>query len=143
MQLFIGGACAGKRCIVRQRFDAAVWHSAYAGCRLEAWHTAAASSGCLVLEGWERWLAVRMANEPDDDGLRQAMAGELDALCEWEARSGGEAVLILLEMGRGIVPLLPEQRRLRDLNGWLAQDAAARCERVWCVWHGMLQQLSS
>lgn len=142
MQLFIGGARAGKRGIVRQRFDAAVWHSAHAGCALKAWPSAVESARCLVLEGWERWLAARLADEPSDDRLRQAMATELDALREWEARSGGEVVLVMLEMGRGIVPLSAEKRRLRDLNGWLAQDAAARCERVWYVWHGLLKQLS-
>ncbi|QOR39474.1 adenosylcobinamide kinase [Billgrantia diversa] len=142
MQLFIGGTCAGKRSIVRQRFDTAVWHSAYIGCALKKWPSSAASTRCLVMEGWEHWLAARLADEPDDDGLRQAMAIELDALHAWEARSGGEVVLVMLEMGRGIVPLSAEKRRLRDLNGWLAQDAAARCERVWYVWNGLLKQLS-
>lgn len=142
MQLFIGGTCAGKRNVVRQRFDSACWHSAYAGCQLETWHMAAASSRCLVLEGWERWIATRIADEPDDDRLRHAVVGELDALCGWEALQGGEVVLILLEMGCGIVPLGSEKRRLRDLNGWLAQDAAARCERVWYVRHGLAKSLT-
>lgn len=142
MQLFIGGTCAGKRGVVRQRFDSAGWHSAHAGCALETWPSTAATTRCLVLEGWERWLAERIAVEPDDDRLRHAMASELDALHAWEAREGGEAVLIMLEMGRGIVPLLPGQRRLRDLNGWLAQDAASRCERVWYVWNGLVKSLT-
>lgn len=141
MQLFIGGACAGKRGIVKQRFDSPRWHSAYAGCRLESWPPLA-KAPCLVLEGWECWIAERLDGEPDDDRLRQAMTLELDALRAWEAEHGGEAVLILLEMGRGIVPLGLENRRLRDLNGWLAQDAAARCERVWYVWNGLVKELS-
>ncbi|MCE8019629.1 adenosylcobinamide kinase [Halomonas sp. MCCC 1A11036] len=141
MQLFIGGAYAGKRDVVRQRFEAPHWHSAHAGGRLEAWRSLA-ETRCLVLEGWERWIGERLAAEPDDDRLRQAMARELDALWGWEAERGGEAVLILLEMGRGIVPLGLDNRRLRDLNGWLAQDAAARCERVWYVWNGLVKELS-
>jgi adenosylcobinamide kinase/adenosylcobinamide-phosphate guanylyltransferase len=141
MQLFIGGACAGKRDAVRQRFDAPHWHSAHAGCRLEAWRSLP-ETRCLVLEGWERWIGQRLADEPEDDRLRQAMARELDALRSWEAERGGEAVLILLEMGRGIVPLGRENRRLRDLNGWLAQDAAARCERVRYVWNGLVKSLT-
>ncbi|MGQ4880427.1 bifunctional adenosylcobinamide kinase/adenosylcobinamide-phosphate guanylyltransferase [Billgrantia sp. LNSP4103-1] len=142
MQLFIGGTHAGKRGIVRQRFDSPGWHSAHMGCRLEAWPATAALARGLVLEGWECWLAERLADQPDDDRLRDAMAGELDALREWEARKGAEAVLIMLEMGRGIVPLDPAKRRLRDLNGWLAQDAAARCERVWYVWNGLARPLT-
>ena len=141
MQLFIGGTCAGKRGVVRQRFDAPHWHSAHARDRLEAWPSVA-DTACLVLEGWERWIGERLAAEPDDDRLRQAMVRELDALRAWEAEQGGQAVLILLEMGRGIVPLGLENRRLRDLNGWLAQDPAARCERVWYVWNGLVKELS-
>ena len=141
MQLFIGGACAGKRDAVRQRFDAPRWHSAYVGSRLETW-PAFGEARCLVLEGWECWIGQRLAEEPDDDRLRQAMARELDALRAWEAEQDGEAVLILLEMGRGIVPLGLENRRLRDLNGWLAQDAAARCERAWYVWNGLVKSLT-
>ncbi|MDX5378045.1 MAG: bifunctional adenosylcobinamide kinase/adenosylcobinamide-phosphate guanylyltransferase [Halomonas sp.] len=141
MQLFIGGACAGKRDAVRQRFDAPYWHSAHAGSRLEGWRSLTKKS-CLVLEGWECWIGQRLAGEPDDDRLRRAMARELDALRAWEAEQGGQAVLILLEMGRGIVPLGRQNRRLRDLNGWLAQDAAARCERVWYVWNGLVKSLT-
>ncbi|MBA2780026.1 bifunctional adenosylcobinamide kinase/adenosylcobinamide-phosphate guanylyltransferase [Billgrantia kenyensis] len=141
MQLFIGGTCAGKRDAVTQRFDAPHWHSAHAGCRLEAWRSRGAAR-CLVLEGWECWIAEQLADEPNDDRLRRAMMRELDALHAWEAEWGGEAVLILLEMGRGIVPIGRENRRLRDLNGWLAQDAAARCERVWYVWNGLVKELS-
>ncbi len=141
MQLFIGGACAGKRSIVRQRFGAARWYSAYLGDRLEAWRSVT-EAGCLVLEGWERWIAERIAAEPDDDRLRHALVRELDALRAWEDAQGGEVVLVLLEMGRGIVPLGHENRRLRDLNGWLAQDAAARCERAWYVWHGLVKSLT-
>lgn len=141
MQLFLGGTCAGKRDAVRQRFHAPHWHTAHAGCRLEAWPSVA-KAPCLVLEGWERWIAERLAAEPDDDRLRHALVRELDALRAWEDERGGEAVLILLEMGRGIVPLGQDNRRLRDLNGWLAQDAAVRCERAWYVWHGLVKSLT-
>ena len=141
MQLFIGGAWAGKRRAVTERFVLPHWHSAYQGHALAEWPVAAASARCLVLEGWERWIAARLYNEADDDQLRQVLSGELDTLHAWEAGQGREVVLIMLEMGRGIVPLSPEKRRLRDLNGWLAQDAAARCEQVWYVRHGLCRSL--
>lgn len=31
-----------------------------------------------------------------------------------------------------------EQRRLRDLNGWFAQDATAQAEQVWDVRRGLV-----
>ena len=141
MQLFIGGACAGKRRAVTEQFASPHWHSAYQGDALAEWPAAVAATRCLVLEGWERWIAARLAGEADDDKLRQALSRELDTLNAWEAGQGREVVLIMLEMGRGIVPLSPEKRRLRDLNGWLAQDAAARCEQVWYVRHGLCRSL--
>ena len=143
MQLFIGGACAGKRRVVTEKFVSPHWHSAYQGDTLAKWPVAAAASRCLVLEGWEHWIAARLASEADDDKLRQDLSRELDTLHAWETGRGGEVVLIMLEMGRGIVPLSAEKRRLRDLNGWLAQDAAARCERVWYVRHGLYRSLKS
>lgn len=142
MQLFIGGACAGKRRVVTQRFASPHWHSAYQENSLAEWPVAAASARCLIVEGWERWVAARLASEANDDKLRHDLVTELDALRAWETEQGGEVVLIMLEMGRGIVPLSPEKRRLRDLNGWLAQDAAARCEQVWYVWHGLVRSLT-
>ena len=142
MQLFIGGACAGKRRAVTEQFASPYWHSAYQGHALAEW-PAAAATRCLVLEGGERWIAARLAGEADDDKLRHDLTKELDILHAWEAGQGREVVLIMLEMGRGIVPLAPVKRRLRDLNGWLAQDAAARCERVWYVRHGLYRSLKS
>ncbi len=66
----------------------------------------------------------------------------LETLLAAERRTGATITLILEEMGRGIVPMSPRQRRLRDLNGWLAQDAAARAEAVYYVWHGLVRRLA-
>jgi adenosylcobinamide kinase / adenosylcobinamide-phosphate guanylyltransferase len=50
-------------------------------------------------------------------------------------------VIIANELGRGLVPIARDQRRLRDLSGWFTQDAAAHAEQVWYVRHGLLQAL--
>lgn len=141
MQLFFGGACAGKRTAVRRRFAAPVWHSAYRGQALRQWRRHTLDGDCLVLEGWERWIAEALGDEPDDDRLRAGLVAELEALRAWE-NDGMVVVLLMREMGRGIVPMARAERRLRDLNGWLVQDAAARCDRVWYVWHGLERSLS-
>jgi adenosylcobinamide kinase/adenosylcobinamide-phosphate guanylyltransferase len=147
MQLFIGGACAGKREAVRSRFPGARWHCAYDGKALEAWRDTLPRQGVLVLEGWECWLAAWLVDEPadapDDDSLRQRLRMLLATWQDLEREAAVGVVLILPEMGRGIVPLDRSERRLRDLAGWLAQDTAACCEAVWYVRHGLVQRLSA
>ncbi|EPC00532.1 hypothetical protein L861_06215 [Litchfieldella anticariensis FP35 = DSM 16096] len=141
MQLFIGGAYAGKRTAVRERFDSPFWCSAYDGKGLDEWRSAIGTEHCLVLEGWEEWLKTELASEPDDDRVRERMRGELESIRAQEDVHGLQVVLIMLEMGRGIVPLDVGDRRLRDLAGWLAQDAATHCEHVWYVWNGLARPL--
>lgn len=141
MQLFIGGACAGKRDIVAARFPEAVWHRMGEGGALSVWRDRLVPGRPLVITGWVDWLAEALVGTRDDDRLRGRLADELAAMTAAERQTGGEAVLIVPEMGRGIVPMAAEDRRLRDLAGWLAQDAAARAEAVWYVRHGLVRCL--
>ncbi|WP_458525051.1 bifunctional adenosylcobinamide kinase/adenosylcobinamide-phosphate guanylyltransferase [Onishia taeanensis] len=141
MQLFIGGACAGKGDIVTARFPGAVWWKVGEEGALSGWRHRLASGQCLVITAWADWLARALVDEPDDDRLRARWADELAAMGEAERHRGGDIVLILPDMGRGIVPLAVEDRRLRDLAGWLSQDAASVAEAVWYVRHGLARRL--
>lgn len=141
MQLFIGGACAGKRDAVSERFPTARWHRLGAGTPLDGWRATANPATPLVVSGWTAWLEAALADEPDDDRLRERLAAALEALAVAEREGDSTMVLILDEMGRGIVPMAASARRLRDLAGWLAQDAAARAEAVWYVRHGLVKSL--
>ncbi len=140
MQLFIGGACAGKRDLVAARFPNAAW-SRVDEAGLEGRENDMRSGAVQVLIGWTGWLEAALADEPDDDRLRARLVAALDTLRDAERDARGEVVLILPEMGRGIVPMDAADRRLRDLAGWLAQDAAARAEAVWYVRHGLARRL--
>ncbi|WP_108447149.1 bifunctional adenosylcobinamide kinase/adenosylcobinamide-phosphate guanylyltransferase [Halomonas denitrificans] len=142
MRLFIGGACAGKRDLVANRFPAATWWRAGEGAFPDGWRSRLAPGQCLVITGWLDGLTAALVDEPDDDRLRARLVAELEAMVEAERREQGEVVLILAEVGRGIVPLDPAERRLRDLAGWLGQDAAARADEVWYVRHGLARCLS-
>ncbi|PMR78745.1 bifunctional adenosylcobinamide kinase/adenosylcobinamide-phosphate guanylyltransferase [Billgrantia endophytica] len=141
MQLFIGGACAGKRDVVKARFPAAGWHRIEARPGLNAWQDRVVAGMDLVLTGWLDWLDAALDVEPADDTLRSTMTEALDDLCHAEREQGFQVVLILPEIGRGIVPMDARDRRLRDLAGWLAQDAAVRARQVWYVRHGLVQSL--
>ncbi|MFG6178273.1 bifunctional adenosylcobinamide kinase/adenosylcobinamide-phosphate guanylyltransferase [Halomonas sp. THAF12] len=140
MQLFIGGACAGKRDLVAARFPDAAW-SRVDEAGLEGCEKDLRSGAVRVLTGWTDWLEAVLADESDDDRLRARLVAALDRLRDAEREARGETVLILPEMGRGIVPMDAADRRLRDLAGWLAQDAAARAESVWYVRHGLARRL--
>ncbi|MEQ5800651.1 bifunctional adenosylcobinamide kinase/adenosylcobinamide-phosphate guanylyltransferase [Halomonas sp. H10-9-1] len=140
MQLFIGGACAGKHEAVTERFPTACWHRLAPGAPLESWR-ASITAAPLVLTGWTTWLEGALGAEPDDDRLRERLVATLDALVAVERRGGPVVVLVLSEIGRGIVPMAASTRRLRDLAGWLAQDAAARAESVCYVRHGLVKRL--
>ncbi|WP_168013344.1 bifunctional adenosylcobinamide kinase/adenosylcobinamide-phosphate guanylyltransferase [Halomonas salinarum] len=141
MQLFIGGACAGKGDIVTTRFPGALWLKAGEGGGLSGWRDRLAPGRPLVISGWSGCLSRALVDEGDDDRIRRRLADELEAMVEAERQGCGEIVLIVPEMGRGIVPMAVEDRRLRDLAGWLAQDAAARAEAVWYVRHGLARRL--
>ncbi|GAA0578131.1 bifunctional adenosylcobinamide kinase/adenosylcobinamide-phosphate guanylyltransferase [Halomonas salifodinae] len=135
MRVVIGGAHAGKRDAVRAWGGAPRWLEA------ECLPEAPPPAGDLVIDGWAAWIAAQLEGEADNDRLRARLGQTLETLLAAERRTGVTITLILEEMGRGIVPMSPRQRRLRDLNGWLAQDAAARAAAVYYVWHGLVRRL--
>nr|WP_298251084.1 bifunctional adenosylcobinamide kinase/adenosylcobinamide-phosphate guanylyltransferase [uncultured Halomonas sp.] len=140
MQCFIGGACSGRRDLVDERFPEARWHRLAPGQGVADWLDDVPVGATLVITGWAAWLAAALVDD-NDDGVRASWRIMLQALAAAQRRQGLELVLILDEMGRGIVPMAPEARRLRDLNGWLAQEVASRCTAVWHVRHGLARRL--
>ncbi|OBX37424.1 hypothetical protein A8U91_01790 [Halomonas elongata] len=70
MQLFIGGAHAGKRDLVASRFPEAVWSTA----EEEPWREERPAGRTRVITGWHHWLETALAAESDDDRLRAGSA---------------------------------------------------------------------
>jgi adenosylcobinamide kinase / adenosylcobinamide-phosphate guanylyltransferase len=141
MLCVIGGACSGRRALVAARYPRADWHRLGPGESPAAWAGLPTSGGVLVITGWAAWLKALLAATADDETVREAWRERLVALGEAERETGGEALLILDEMGCGIVPMAFDARRLRDLNGWLAQEVAARSRAVWQIRHGLCKRL--
>ncbi|MCW4153136.1 bifunctional adenosylcobinamide kinase/adenosylcobinamide-phosphate guanylyltransferase [Vreelandella janggokensis] len=138
MQLFIGGACAGKHDAVTARFPDAVWHRLAPGKRLEECQQALVADTPLVITGVLEWLEAALANA-ENDALRQQWQGDMTRLCQRAGELKAPLIIIANDVGRGIVPMQPKQRRLRDLNGWFTQDATAQADKVWYVRHGLVQ----
>jgi adenosylcobinamide kinase/adenosylcobinamide-phosphate guanylyltransferase len=141
MQLVVGGAYSGKRRIVREAFDSRIWISAYDGDTWRGIQEKWKPGRTLVLEGWEKWIIEELEEETNMDIIRRRYLELLQSLSLEEGLKGSQVVLIMLEMGRGVVPVSKEERRIRDLNGWLLQDAAFLANKVIYVWHGLAKCL--
>lgn len=137
MHSFIGGAGSGRRRLVTERFPEARWHRLAAEEGVDACLAGHEGREALVVDGIGDWLAAALTETPDDDALRGVWQGLLDGL----VAAPCEVVLVLDEMGRGIVPMDPAARRLRDHNGWLTQAAVARSQAAWYLRHGLCKQL--
>ncbi|MFJ5537416.1 bifunctional adenosylcobinamide kinase/adenosylcobinamide-phosphate guanylyltransferase [Vreelandella titanicae] len=137
MQLFIGGACAGKRDAVAERFLKANWWRLDAAKPFSDSQQALVADTPLVLTGVLEWLGAALERD-DNDALRQQWQSDMAALCQRAEELNAPLIIIANEVGRGIVPMQPEQRRLRDLNGWFIQDSTAQAEQVWYVRHGLV-----
>ncbi|MBE0403991.1 bifunctional adenosylcobinamide kinase/adenosylcobinamide-phosphate guanylyltransferase [Halomonas citrativorans] len=141
MQLFIGGACAGKRSLVKTRFPSAVWWRLAPGQRLRECAGVMLPSTPLILHGVLEWLSASMDSDAGSDGWRSQWCDDLNELLQSAKAQQTALVIIASDIGRGIVPIERHQRRLRDLNGWFSQDVAERAEHVWYVRHGLVQGL--
>jgi adenosylcobinamide kinase/adenosylcobinamide-phosphate guanylyltransferase len=119
---------------VKSKWQNASWISAYEGQQLLQWKEENASKATLVFEGFEQWI---MEDNRDASKLREDYRLYLKAVLEQKK----EVILIMLETGKGIVPISEEERRMRDLLGWIQQDAAALCNDVYHVWHGMARKI--
>ena len=140
MQLFIGGSCAGKRDAVAARFPAAIWWR-LADCQpLEKTQHALVANTPLIIHGVLDWLSGG-AERSDDDTLRQQWQSDMTLLSQRANEQSALLIIIATEVGRGIVPMQPAQRRLRDLNGWFTQDVTAQADKVWYVRHGLVTQI--
>lgn len=137
MQLFIGGACAGKRDAVAARFPGAVWHRLAPDQRLKECLQTLVADTPLVITGVLAWLDAALANT-QNDLLRQQWQGDMTRLCQYADQLNAPLMIIATDVGRGVVPMQPEQRRLRDLNGWFSQDATTQADQVWYVRHGLV-----
>ncbi|MGM0836405.1 MAG: bifunctional adenosylcobinamide kinase/adenosylcobinamide-phosphate guanylyltransferase [Bacillota bacterium] len=141
MQLVIGGAFAGKRDIVRKKHEEFSWISSYYNDLLSDWDQKWRGGTTLVLEGWERWIEDQMKKEAVDAVIRAEFSKFFQSFLEEERLRNDSIVLIMLEVGRGIVPIDKDERRFRDLAGWILQDAAKMAEEVQYVWHGIAKRL--
>jgi adenosylcobinamide kinase/adenosylcobinamide-phosphate guanylyltransferase len=141
LQLVVGGAYSGKRNVVRDQYDEITLYSAYNEELLTNWRAAYHSSTILVLEGWEEWIKSELCQDKPLEDVRTFFFERIDEICEVENSYDKPVILIMLEMGRGIVPLKEEERTLRDIAGWVLQYAANKADSVQYCWHGLVKPI--
>lgn len=141
MQLVLGGAFAGKRKVVKEKHQVYSWVSSYNGEIVWDWELKWTNDTTLVLEGWENWISQELKQYKSNDEIRRKFRDLLHSLLDEEKKRNNQIILIMLDMGKGIVPLEKNERRLRDIAGWIAQDAAKLSEQVEYVWNGLSKNL--
>ncbi len=125
MHIVIGGAANGKRHYVKEQVtDDTVWLGEESPLELPK-----VLDTPLVLCGVEQWMAERLNGE---DAAIQEM---LDFI------HNKELTMILTDIGRGIVPMDPTERALRDACGRLNQQLMKQATSVTRIWYGIPQKL--
>ncbi|WP_252501905.1 bifunctional adenosylcobinamide kinase/adenosylcobinamide-phosphate guanylyltransferase [Sporosarcina sp. Marseille-Q4943] len=125
MRVVIGGAHNGKRKYVKRMLAE----------EPQYWLDCSASdleipTGCkVVVDRVEHWLA--RTELPEADAV-EFIKKEIE---------GKDVIFILTDIGRGIVPMDAEQRKLRDACGRLYQQLIAQADEVTRIWYGLAQTL--
>lgn len=125
MRVIIGGAHNGKREYVRRMLEGVPHH--WIDCSVG--DLAIPSDGKVVIDRIEHWLAQMGLDEPEAVEFVLKLVEDKDV------------IFILTDIGRGIVPMHAEQRRLRDACGRLNQRLIAQADDVTRIWYGLAQTL--
>jgi adenosylcobinamide kinase / adenosylcobinamide-phosphate guanylyltransferase len=141
MLLVVGGAFSGKRRIVKERQNQCNWISAYDNHSWEIWPEKWEDGKSLVLEGWEKWIEKELESGKNLDDVTGLFKTLIRTLADQKESMNSMIILIMLEMGRGIVPLEKKDRELRDAAGWILQEAAKHADEVLYVWHGLAKSI--
>lgn len=132
MYVVIGGAYSGKRNFVRKQVPDAKWISAYN----DQMVTEEASDRSLVLEGFETWVEQLISEGKSDREICEFFRD-----CLRQKKEKHNLYLIMLEVGRGVVPIDKNERRLRDIMGWIQQSAVKEATMATYIWHGLAKTM--
>lgn len=131
MQIVVGGAFNGKREYINQHLigQDVQWIE----CR-EVESFPEASSKTIVVAGIEATIE-RYLKRPEEEVMQEIM----DTLHTYGKQS--DVIVIVTEIGRGIVPISSETRELRDRCGRLNQMIFKKSKKVTRVWYGLTEKL--
>ncbi|MFD1929403.1 bifunctional adenosylcobinamide kinase/adenosylcobinamide-phosphate guanylyltransferase [Sporosarcina siberiensis] len=124
MHIYIGGAHNGKRAYVRKvlKNQRVQWFEGELPDEVN-------SNQHFVVAGLENWLLH--TDLPEQQAIDLIVSSV----------KGQNAVIILTDMNRGIVPMEAAQRNLRDVCGRLYQRLILEADEVTRIWYGLAQNL--
>jgi adenosylcobinamide kinase / adenosylcobinamide-phosphate guanylyltransferase len=131
MRVFIGGAFNGKRAYVKQLVSEQ--DVQWIECE-EVGELPDAISKTIVLAGIESFVEEQL-ERPEEIVIEQFME-KLNTY-----RQTSDIIAIITENGRGIVPVDPKIRELRDRCGRLTQQIFKEATEVTRVWYGLAEKL--
>ncbi|AQQ54310.1 bifunctional adenosylcobinamide kinase/adenosylcobinamide-phosphate guanylyltransferase [Planococcus lenghuensis] len=124
MHIIFGGAYNGKREYVKRQLT---------GCRY-SWYEGKLpdkADGLPVIAGVEQWIKQQLeAGSTENAVARDALKAVQD-----------NQIWILTDLHRGIVPIDPLERKMRDATGRLYQRLFSQAAGVTRIWYGIPQIL--
>ena len=133
MHVFIGGAHNGKRDYVKRWLTERGKHNVqwFEGDCPEASNPVNSdATQTIVVAGIEKWLAeTKLPEEVAVEYVMKSVSLQQDT------------VLILTDIGRGIVPIDANRRKLRDTVGRLYQRLLMEADDVTRIWYGLAKPL--
>lgn len=133
MHVYIGGAHNGKRDYVRKWLTEQGQENVHwveGNCLGDSFIFDRETVQTTVIAGVEKWLA--------ETNLSEQAAIDYVMSCIAKDR---QTVFILTDIGRGIVPIDADHRKLRDACGRLYQQLMADADEVTRIWYGLAKTL--
>lgn len=126
MQIVFGGAFNGKRHFVKQQLKMDEW-SWYEGVCPES------TGKPSVIAGLEIWVKLQLQYGVSEEQIMQQVV----RISQQAGTS--EQIWILTDMNRGIVPIDPVEREMRDIIGRIYQHLFADAQQITRIWYGIPQ----
>lgn len=123
MRVIIGGAYNGKRAYVKREL---------LGKQSFQWFEGELPTGSIdnvVVTDLDKWLA---RFESDENTAIQSVIAALE---------NKNSIVVLTDIGRGIVPMNPKDRELRDRCGRLYQRLMKEADEVIQIWYGIPKKI--
>ncbi|WKA57908.1 bifunctional adenosylcobinamide kinase/adenosylcobinamide-phosphate guanylyltransferase [Planococcus shenhongbingii] len=128
MHIVFGGAFNGKRQYVKELLENRkyVW---YEGKLPDQ------AASFLVIAGIEEWVKAQLDKGIDEKDITRGIEQAISL------QPINQQIWILTDMNRGIVPVDPLERELRDVIGRLYQHLFKKADHITRIWYGIPQTI--
>ncbi|MGK7376515.1 bifunctional adenosylcobinamide kinase/adenosylcobinamide-phosphate guanylyltransferase [Planococcus sp. 1R117A] len=128
MHIVFGGAFNGKRQYVKELL----------GNREYIWYEGKLpdqAASFLVIAGIEEWVKAQLDKGTDEKDITRGIEQAISL------QPINQQIWILTDMNRGIVPVDPLERELRDVIGRLYQHLFKKADHITRIWYGIPQTI--